>query len=269
MEFFKKHRFSFYSIGVLIVTTVILILIHKIYGNYFEYSEWIKFCVGSLISILGFVATIFTIKLTIKTMNDKEKNNRLKKRMIAIVLEFEIEDFLFSFLMEFYSFLKLWNGYQFEDGKRPAFCHQRLKKISPEFKEKLYELITIEEKKECLDLLRFYKDYIECINDIEKIDFKELKLENTYYSLNTVLKIFETCFNEEYVKYSKMLSYRIVGYGYRHIPMNQEEKVEASKFFYKMDKVINEYKHNNAKKLTSNEYSKKFNGILQYLNSLK
>ncbi|WP_368235648.1 hypothetical protein [Clostridium perfringens] len=79
MEFFKKHRFSFYSIGVLIVTTVILILIHKIYETYFKYSEWIKFGVGSLISILGFVATIFTIKLTIKTMNDKEKNNSLKK----------------------------------------------------------------------------------------------------------------------------------------------------------------------------------------------
>lgn len=269
MEFFKKHRFSFYSIGVLIVTTVTLILIHKIYGNYFEYSEWIKFCVGSLISILGFVATIFTIKLTIKTMNDKEKNNSLKKRRIAIVLELEIKDFLFSFWTEFYNFIELWMPYEFEDDKRPSFSPQRLKKISEDFKEMLYELITIDEGEECLEILRFYKTYIECMNSIEKIDFKELKLENTYYSLNTVLKIFETCFNEEYVKYSKMLSYRMVGRGYRHITMNPEEKVEAKDFFYKMNKLIIKYRNTKTKELSSDEYNKNFKNIFNYLDSLK
>ncbi|WP_368235649.1 hypothetical protein [Clostridium perfringens] len=94
-------------------------------------------------------------------------------------MELEIKDFLFSFWIEFYNFIELWMPYEFEDDKRPSFSPQRFKKISEDFKEMLYELITIDKGEERLEILRFYKIYIECMNSIKKIDFKELKLENT------------------------------------------------------------------------------------------
>ncbi|MDK0740556.1 hypothetical protein P7A62_02415 [Clostridium perfringens] len=270
MNFFKKNKIAIISIAIIIIFVVLLLIgIHHYFGDYFKYSEWLELIVTSIISVLGILGTLITILISINLINNENKKNSLKKRRIAIVLELEIKDFLFSFWTEFYNFIELWMPYEFEDNKRPSFSPQRLKKISEDFKEMLYELITIDEGQECLEILRFYKTYIECMNSIEKIDFKELKLENTYYSLNTVLKIFETCFNEEYVKYSKMLSYRMVGRGYRHITMNPEEKVEAKDFFYKMNNLIIKYRNTNTKELSSDEYNKNFKNIFNYLDSLK
>ncbi|HHD2730851.1 hypothetical protein ACQPUH_01695 [Clostridium perfringens] len=257
MEFFKKHKFSFYSIVVLISTIIMFILIHVIYGNYFEYSEWIKFCVGSLISILGFVATIFTIKLTIRTMDEKKRNNKLKKRKIAIILNYEINNFLVSIFDTFYICLIDWASKDFNRYGNPEVNFSYLNKLSNDFKEMLYELISIDEDAKSLEIFEFFKVYQQSIKRTD---------EGDAVGVEPLIDIFKFCFKEEYHEYVRLTGIRYNGRFTRALPLTEEQQ-KSFKEFYDIKKNL--YLNKDKENLLKNEYSKRIIEIFSYLNNLK
>ncbi|MDC4249592.1 hypothetical protein M3X99_01025 [Clostridium perfringens] len=257
MEFFKKHKFSFYSVGILILAIMILTCIHYIYGNHFKYSEWIVFFVGSLVSILGFLGTIFTIKLTIKTMDNEKRNNKLKKRKIAIILNYEISNFLVSLFDTFYICLMDWKIKDFDRYGNPKADFSYLNKLSNDFKEMLYELISIDEDDESLEIFEFFKVYQQSIKRLDEEDL---------VGVTPLIDIFKFCFKEEYHEYVRLTGIRYNGRFTRALPLTEEQQKSFEEFYgIKENIYLNKDKENALK----NEYSERVRDIFSYLNNLK
>ena len=257
MDFLKKHKFSFYSVGTLILAIIMLTGIHYIYGNHFKYSEWIVFFVGSLVSILGFLGTIFTIKLTIKTMDNEKRNNKLKKIKIAIILNYEISNFLVSLFDTFYICLMDWKIKEFDRYGNPKADFSYLNKLSDDFKEMLYELISIDEDDESLEIFEFFKVYQQ---SIKRLDEKDL------VGVAPLIDLFKFCFKEEYHEYVRLTGIRYNGRFTRAIPLTEEQQKSFEEFYdIKKNIYLNKDKENALK----NEYSERVEDIFSYLNNFK
>lgn len=263
MNFFKKNKIAISSIAIIIIfVTLLLSGIHHYFGDYFKYPEWFTLLVSSIISIVGIIGTVVTILIAITSMNNEKRNNELKKRKIAIILEYEINSFLSSLFDTFYLFLDSWNYHQFNDLEKPNFQEGNLNMLSLDFKETLYELISIEESSESLEIFEFFKTYRNCIQKLDKLNDDERKI----FLINGFMDIFEFSFSDEYSKALNLSKFRTYGMAHNYLPINDEEK-EKLKVFY--NNKIGLYKSDSKDNLLKKEYSEKLINILEYLNSLK
>ncbi|UBK38666.1 hypothetical protein KLF44_04430 [Clostridium perfringens] len=263
MNFLKKNKIAISSIAIIIIfVTLLLSGIHHYFGDYFKYSEWFTLLVNSIISIAGIIGTVVTILIAITSMNNEKRNNELKKRKIAIILEYEINSFLYSLLNTFYIFLDGWNYYEFNDSKKPNFQEGNLNMLSLDFKETLYELVSIEENSESLEIFEFFKTYRNCIQKLDKFNDDERKI----FFINNFMDIFKFSFSNEYLQALNLSKHRTHGMGHNYLPINDEEK-EILKAFY--NNKIDLYKSDSKDNLLKKEYSERLINILEYLNSLK
>ncbi|HBI6903869.1 hypothetical protein [Clostridium perfringens] len=263
MNFFKKNKIAIISIAIIIIFVVLLLIgIHHYFGDYFKYSEWVTLLLNSIISIAGIIGTVITILIAITSINNEKRNNELKKRKIAIILEYEINSFLSSLFDTFYLFLYSWNYYNFNDLEKPTFQEGNLNMLSLDFKETLYELISIEESSEGLEIFEFFKIYKNCIQKLDKFNDDERSI----FFINSFIDIFEFSFSNEYSQALNLLKHRTYGRCHNYLPINDEEK-EILKAFY--NNKIDLYKSDNKDDLLKKEYSERLINILKYLNSLK
>ncbi|OPX49144.1 hypothetical protein [Clostridium thermobutyricum] len=259
----KENKIAIIFIVMFIIALITgLIFIHYFYGNYFQYSDWIKLVITSLISVVGILGTFITILITINSINDSKKNISLRKRKLAIILEYEINNFLVSFFNEFYRFLEYWDSHNFEELEKPTFFKENLNMLSLDFKNMLYELIDIDSNKESLEIFEFFKIYENCIQTSNKFAEDQEKV----YAINSFIEVFGFAFNEDYLKYANLSSFRTRGIAHNYLPINEKEK-EQLKIFY--NNKIKIYKKDNLNKLLRKEYSKKMISIFKYLDSLK
>ena len=200
---------------------MLLIGIHHYFGDYFKYSEWVTLLLNSIISIAGIIGTVITILIAITSINNEKRNNELQKRKIAIILEYEINSFLSSLFDTFYLFLDSWNYYNFNDLEKPTFQEDNLNMLSLDFKETLYELISIEESLESLETFEFFKTYKNCIQKLDKFnDDGERKI----FFINNFMDIFKFSFSNEYLQALNLSKYRTNGIAHNYLPINDEEK---------------------------------------------
>lgn len=242
---------------------MLLIGIHHYFGDYFKYSEWVTLLLNSIISIAGIIGTVITILIAITSINNEKRNNELQKRKIAIILEYKINSFLSSLFDTFYLFLDSWNYYNFNDLEKPTFQEDNLNMLSLDFKETLYELISIEESLESLETFEFFKTYKNCIQKLDKFnDDGERKI----FFINNFMDIFKFSFSNEYLQALNLSKYRTNGIAHNYLPINDEEK-EILKAFY--NNKVDLYKSDSKDNLLKKEYSERLINILEYLNSLK
>ncbi|WP_243447028.1 hypothetical protein [Clostridium perfringens] len=221
---------------------MLLIGIHHYFGDYFKYSEWVTLLLNSIISIAGIIGTVITILIAITSINNEKRNNELQKRKITIILEYEINSFLSSLFDTFYLFLD---------------------RLRLDFKETLYELISIEERLERLETFEFFKTYKNCIQKLDKFnDDGERKI----FFINNFMDIFKFSFSNEYLQALNLSKYRTNGIAHNYLPINDEEK-EILKAFY--NNKVDLYKSDSKDNLLKKEYSERLINILEYLNSLK
>ncbi|HAT4107139.1 hypothetical protein [Clostridium perfringens] len=264
MNFFKKNKIAIIAIAIIIIFVVLLLIgIHHYFGDYFKYSEWVTLLLNSIISIAGIIGTVITILIAITSINNEKRNNELQKRKIAIILEYEINSFLSSLFDTFYLFLDSWNYYNFNDLEKPTFQEDNLNMLSLDFKETLYELISIEESLESLEIFEFFKTYKNCIQKLDKFnDDGERKI----FFINNFMDIFKFSFSNEYLQALNLSKYRTHGIAHNYLPINDEEK-EILKAFY--NNKVDLYKSDSKDNLLKKEYSERLINILEYLNSLK
>ncbi|ELC8406215.1 hypothetical protein QYB57_000349 [Clostridium perfringens] len=258
MNFLKKNKIAISSIAIIIIfVTLLLSGIHHYFGDYFKYSEWFTLLVNSIISIAGIIGTVVTILIAITSMNNEKRNNELKKRKIAIILEYEINSFLVSLFDTFYICLMDWKIKDFDRYGNPKADFSYLNKLSNDFKDMLYELISIDEDDESLEVFEFFKVYQQSIKRLDEEDL---------VGVVPLIDIFKFCFKDEYHEYVRLTGIRYNGRFTRALPLTEEQQKSFEEFYGIKQNIYSNKDKENALK---NEYSERVKDILSYLNNFK
>ncbi|XZK76497.1 hypothetical protein ACSXCI_07280 [Clostridium perfringens] len=212
LEYNKKIiKYVIITLTILIcLISIVLVIVWKVWGNYFKVNEWLTFCSTIVTTLLGVYATMIVVVISIEfTKKDKDEIKKENIRKSHKKLYTEMTKAISSIKIIFYDYIVE----SFRDyGEVNENFKKKIYKIDSGVMDIVYELLIEDEDNIELERVKnFFSNYnsiynsIECEEKIENIIMRIVFdiLDTQYYELLDIIFLKSRSSETEYSMYEK------------------------------------------------------------------